>query len=152
MLTDNLVSNNGSNGIEMSCGLNVPPVGPNQVPPPLPPPGANQGSFRVFNNVIAGNRGGGVVGQEGGGIMYLVFNGAVLEAIAQGNHLNANGGANGSYAGLGLLVFDEWSANVSLRTNTFALNPASPAVNVRTFGAIPPAQPVPGVFPACAWS
>ena len=78
--------------------------------------------------------------------MYLVFNGAVLESVAQGNHLNANGGANGAYAGLGLLVFNDGAANVSLRQNTFALNPAAPAVDVRTFGALPPAPPVPGVF------
>ena len=144
-LTDNLISNNGANGIEMSCGLNVPPVGPDQVPPPLPPVGANQGNFRVLNNVIAGNKGGGAIGQEGGGIMYLVFNGAVMESVAQNNHINNNGTASGAYAGLGLLVFNQAAANVSFRYNTFSLNPASPAVNIRTFGAIPPAQPVPGV-------
>ena len=72
--------------------------------------------------------------------MYLVFNGAVLESLFEGNQVNNNGTANGAYAGLGLLVFNEATANVSFKYNTFALNPASPAVNVRSFGAIPPEE------------
>ena len=147
LLSDNLVSNNGANGIEMNCGLNIPPPGPDQVAPPLPNPGENQGKFRVLNNVVAGNKGGGDIGQEGGGITNLVFNGADLETVLQNNHVNNNGTANGAYSGLGILVFDNSTANFSLRYNTFSLNPASPAVNVRTFGAIPPAQPIPGVSP-----
>ena len=38
LITDNLISNNIYNGLEMNCGLNVPPPGPGQEAPPLPPP------------------------------------------------------------------------------------------------------------------
>lgn len=148
LISDNLISHNESNGIEINCGLNVPPPGPNQVPPPLPPPGVNRGRFQVYNNVVSGNKGRGDPGQEGGGIMNLAFNGADLQALLEGNHLNANGEGNGAYAGLGVLIFDSATANIALRRNTLALNPAAPGMNVRTFGAIPPAQPVPGVFPS----
>ena len=146
-ISDNLLSNNGANGIEMNSGLNIPPPGPDQVAPPLPLPGVNSAKHRVYNNVIAGNKGGGDVGQEGGGIMNLVFNGAALETILENNHVNNNGSADGAYAGLGLLVFDNSTANFSIRKNTFALNPASPAVNIRTFGAIPPNAPDPTKLP-----
>ena len=144
LVADNLFSHNESNGFEINCGLNVPPPGPNQVPPPLPPPGVNRGRFRVFNNVVAGNHGRGDPGQEGGGIMNLGFNGTDMEVLLQGNHINANGDGNGAYAGLGILIFDQATANIALRFNTLALNPASPAVNARTFAAIPPNIPVPG--------
>ncbi|MEW6755197.1 MAG: right-handed parallel beta-helix repeat-containing protein [Candidatus Latescibacterota bacterium] len=148
VISDNLISNNVSNGIELNSGLNIPPPGPDQVAPPLPEPGTNRSDHQVYNNVVAGNKGGGEIGQEGGGITTLVFNGAVMEAVFENNHVNNNGTANGAYGGLGVLVFNEATANLAVLYNTFSLNPASPAVNIRTFGAVPPALPVPGVSPA----
>jgi hypothetical protein len=146
-ISDNLISNNAYNGLEMNCGLNVPPPGPDQVAPPLPSPGENNAQFRVYNNVIAGNRGEGQPGMEGSGIQCLVFNGASVETILQNNHVNGNGNSNGGYAGCGILVFHNSTATFALRHNTFSGNPASPALNVRTFGAIPPNVPDPTKLP-----
>ena len=147
LISDNLISNNWYNGLELNCGLNVPPPGPDQVAPPLPNKGENNAQFRVYNNVIAGNRGAGLPGMEGSGVQCLAFNGAAVEALFENNHVNGNGNSNGAYSGMGILVFHNSTANYSLRHNTFANNVAAPAVNIRTFGAIPPAQPDPTKLP-----
>ena len=147
LISDNIMSGNTSNGLELNCGLNIPPPGPDQVPPPLPQIGENQGHFQVYNNVIEGNKGLGEIGQEGGGITCLSFNGASFEAVMVNNHLNNNGSGTGAYAALGVLAFDNSSMNLGIRNNTFSFNPAAPSVNVRSFGAIPPNQPIPGVYP-----
>ena len=146
-VVDNIAADNVLNGLEFNVGLNIPPPGPDEVEPPLPPVGQTQGHYTVINNSVTGNQGLGPPGLEGGGVMILTFNGAIMNISMERNRVNRNGIAPGGFAGIGILAFDNSTLNAGLRQNTLAFNDANPAVNAQALGAVPPAVPVPGQIP-----
>jgi hypothetical protein len=132
---NNQALNNLRNGIEFNVGLNPDPPPPNPIILPPPPPGTLQGVANISNNTVNGNVGQGPVGQEGGGIIVIGANNAVLQATIQGNFLNSNATfrapGQAGFAGIGMVSLDNAQILTTVRFNTI-LNTSAPSFNAQT--------------------